>query len=620
MSEHALLPGQTVSSFSLKDAGWAAAKEKELAKKMIWMEGEEFRGEDREEERVKFVEEVMEEVGLERSSYYLGEGEKGSPLAVGVLRGKRGYGTEAIVLVTPFEFMSKGEIEEKRVGGKDKQVTNEFFFVMSVLKGLVTANWLNKDIVLIVPDTHNERFLLSLFFSSYHSLTHSFPPSLLIPFPSRNYTSQNVGTEKGGYASLFLERLKGRRRGREEKRGLLPFVGRLRTGLRVEIKTEADKDYLLYQNVDGRLPNLDLVNTMNRIAGKERLYFSYPKHLHLPLLDTPTHPPVSAFVHSLSQLPQTLGLKTNPPLIETYVWEMLKQGFGSPSSPHFVFSEWRVEGLGLTLRGGKDKNMVKYGKLLEGFIRCANNLIETLHQSFYQYILPDISHYTSIGQYMISFGVIALPLALTLICAVYVVYIPNSVSGPLWVQIVLYELCGVSVLYLLPVFYEEGGVLTVVVASFFLFSVSFCLSPSLSSLFFPLPPEISKENEFFAYKWTGLTFSCILLGAVCILNFSQSVWWASLLVLHACLPSLSSPNSRIRQLLLGLFLLLLSPPSLLLLFSFLVGVEEVSFLQSLLLDRLHHSTLLLPSFFTIYLPFHVHCWRYFMTSFSSQKQ
>jgi hypothetical protein len=51
-------------------------------------------------------------------------------------------------------------------------------------------------------------------------------------------------------------------------------------------------------------------------------------------------------------------------------------------------------------------------RVIEGTIHCVSNLIESFHQSFYYYLLPYSFQYVSIGQYMISLGLIVAPIPL----------------------------------------------------------------------------------------------------------------------------------------------------------------------------------------------------------------
>ncbi|GAA6095823.1 glycosylphosphatidylinositol anchor attachment 1 protein, partial [Tachysurus ichikawai] len=45
--------------------------------------------------------------------------------------------------------------------------------------------------------------------------------------------------------------------------------------------------------------------------------------------------------------------------------------------------------------------------LFEGMFRKLNNLLERLHQSYFFYLMPSLSHFVSIGYYMPAFGLLA---------------------------------------------------------------------------------------------------------------------------------------------------------------------------------------------------------------------
>lgn len=44
--------------------------------------------------------------------------------------------------------------------------------------------------------------------------------------------------------------------------------------------------------------------------------------------------------------------------------------------------------------------------------RKLNNLLERLHQSYFFYLMPSLSHFVSIGYYMPAFGLLAIILLL----------------------------------------------------------------------------------------------------------------------------------------------------------------------------------------------------------------
>lgn len=51
-------------------------------------------------------------------------------------------------------------------------------------------------------------------------------------------------------------------------------------------------------------------------------------------------------------------------------------------------------------------------RLLEGMYRKLNNLLERLHQSYFFYLMPSLSHFVSIGYYMPAFGLLVVILLL----------------------------------------------------------------------------------------------------------------------------------------------------------------------------------------------------------------
>lgn len=58
-------------------------------------------------------------------------------------------------------------------------------------------------------------------------------------------------------------------------------------------------------------------------------------------------------------------------------------------------------------------------RLLEGMYRKLNNLLERLHQSYFFYLLPSLSHFVSIGYYMPAFGLLTIILLLRVSFHIY---------------------------------------------------------------------------------------------------------------------------------------------------------------------------------------------------------
>lgn len=142
------------------------------------------------------------------------------------------------------------------------------------------------------------------------------------------------------------------------------------------------------EGLNGQLPNLDLVNLVQRIAAKEGFISG--------------HRQTSNFKRS--------GAKSS--------WEenfrhmtsmLLTQSTGVANGNHGLFYRYGIEAV--TLEGHK-REQTNYQRknhgatnilrLLEGITRSVNNLLERFHQSFFFYLLVASDRFVSIGDYMPS--------------------------------------------------------------------------------------------------------------------------------------------------------------------------------------------------------------------------
>lgn len=142
------------------------------------------------------------------------------------------------------------------------------------------------------------------------------------------------------------------------------------------------------EGLNGQLPNLDLVNLVQRIAAKEGFISG--------------HRQTSNFKRS--------GAKSS--------WEenfrhmtsmLLTQSTGVANGHHGLFYRYGIEAV--TLEGHK-REQTNYQRkangatstlrLLEGITRSVNNLLERFHQSFFFYLLVASDRFVSIGDYMPS--------------------------------------------------------------------------------------------------------------------------------------------------------------------------------------------------------------------------
>lgn len=171
--------------------------------------------------------------------------------------------------------------------------------------------------------------------------------------------------------------------------------GAIQAGLNLEFsRLDTGSVDILSEGKNGLLANLDLVNTVVRIAHKHGIE---------PVVNGQTYPITRDF--AMHRWQDVLGLLHA-------VWA---QSSGSPTGLHGLSIAYQIPTV--TIRGPskthhlttRTKTSVHLGKFVEGILRSLNNLQERMHQSFWYYLLPNPMRYISIGVYM--------PPVLILICS-----------------------------------------------------------------------------------------------------------------------------------------------------------------------------------------------------------
>jgi glycosylphosphatidylinositol transamidase len=159
---------------------------------------------------------------------------------------------------------------------------------------------------------------------------------------------------------------------------------------------------------NGKLPNLDLFNTVIRVC--KSIKFECSLEAEKTNLD-----------FSYQQIRQPSDYKTG---FENTVQMIFRQASGLPASMHGYFINHRIEALTLVgSRQSADKssrrslkeNLLSASRVVEGTLRSINNLLERFHQSFFFYLLPSSNYYISIGVYMPAFGLVGLPLLIEIL-------------------------------------------------------------------------------------------------------------------------------------------------------------------------------------------------------------
>ena len=140
--------------------------------------------------------------------------------------------------------------------------------------------------------------------------------------------------------------------------------------------------HVVYDGINGQLPNLDLLNTVVSIAsGQMGIGVSLQQMWH----------------HSDSYKDR----------LQTMLRGMLKQGLGHASGPHSSFIPYHVDAITLQPFGNGWQDEMAMGRVIESTFRSLNNLLEHLHQSFFFYLLMQSNRFVSIGTYLPSAMLVA---------------------------------------------------------------------------------------------------------------------------------------------------------------------------------------------------------------------
>lgn len=141
--------------------------------------------------------------------------------------------------------------------------------------------------------------------------------------------------------------------------------------------------HIVYDGVNGQLPNLDLINTVVSIAGSQM--------------------GIGVCLQNMWQHSDNYKHR-----LKTMLRGMLNQGLGHASGPHSSFIPYHIDAITLQPFGNGWQDEMAIGRVIESTFRSLNNLLEHLHQSFFLYLLMQANRFVSIGTYLPSAMLIAL--------------------------------------------------------------------------------------------------------------------------------------------------------------------------------------------------------------------
>lgn len=140
--------------------------------------------------------------------------------------------------------------------------------------------------------------------------------------------------------------------------------------------------HIVYDGINGQLPNLDLFNTVVAIAsGQMGIGVSLQRMWN----------------HKDSYRER----------LQTMLRGMVSQGLGHTSGPHSSFIPYHIDAITLKAVGDGWQDEMAMGRCIESIFRSLNNLLEHFHQSFFFYLLMQSNRFVSIGTYLPSAMLVA---------------------------------------------------------------------------------------------------------------------------------------------------------------------------------------------------------------------
>lgn len=332
VSENAILPGQVHTYFGGSEHNVFRAYRQE-----VW--GLHGLGEDA---RSQALADMLGTNGLKASvqnyTYDISGQKKTGQNVYAVLQGPRADATEAMVLIAAWRNMDN-EINYSGVA-----------LVMTMARYFKRWSIWSKDIIILIPT--DSTFGPQAWVDAYHDTHDSASVSSLDIKAGALQAAVAIDYPAGPWGHRF------------------------------------DKLHVVYDGVNGQLPNLDLFNTAVNIASGQMGIGCAIQHM---------------WGHE----------DRYPARLETMLRGMLSQAIGISSGPHSSFMPYHIDAITLQTVGDGWHDEMSLGRVVESLFRSVNNLLEHLHQSFFFYLLMHSQRFVSIGTYLPSAMLIAVNFTIT---------------------------------------------------------------------------------------------------------------------------------------------------------------------------------------------------------------
>uniref|UniRef100_A0A3P9HMR0 GPI-anchor transamidase component GPAA1 n=1 Tax=Oryzias latipes TaxID=8090 RepID=A0A3P9HMR0_ORYLA len=325
--------------------------------------------------------------------------------------------------------------------------------------------------------------------------------------------------------------------------------GSIQAALSLELSSDVVTSLdIVLEGLNGQLPNLDLANLFYAFCQKIGVLCTIQGKLQRNDWDS-----ASGYNHA----------------VQTMMLMVMKQASGRPWGDHGLFLRYHIEAA--TVKGVNSFRHYKtdattIGRLLEGMYRKLNNLLERLHQSYFFYLLPSLSHFVSIGYYMPAFGLLAVILLLRALdlwvqLSAQPSRTEDGVAGTeqsnpgvlsVLTPLVISHLTGAA-LYMLPVRFQEVAVEHFPVSETEAVVLT-AIAVYTAGLALPHNTHRYPDMGWRVLKLVALLYLAVLLGCTAVINFSLGFILALTLV-----PAAAYVTPHVPKALSAFFLVALSP-------------------------------------------------------------
>ncbi|KAL9013520.1 MAG: hypothetical protein Q9173_001779, partial [Seirophora scorigena] len=333
ISENALLPGQVHTYFGGSEQNVFNAYKHEV---------QSLTGKGHEDIAAK-LSEIFRSIGLKTATQKYGYHAAGKihsgENAYAVLQAPRGDATEAIVLLAAWTNMDN----EPNHSGVALALTLARYFKRLWIFSDAATGWSlwSKDIIVLI--TSDSKAGPQAWVDAYHD-EHS--PLSAASLPLKSGALQGVVVVDKAFDHRFMSL------------------------------------HIVYDGINGQLPNLDLLNSAVHIASGQM--------------------GIRVALQRMSKHNDSYRDR-----LQTMLRGMASQGLGHTSGPHSSFIPYHVDALTFQAVGDGWQDEMALGRCVESTFRSLNNLLEHFHQSFFFYLLMQSQRFVSIGTYLPSAMLVA---------------------------------------------------------------------------------------------------------------------------------------------------------------------------------------------------------------------